>query len=1120
MKVETLLNELRKLGVQLQLVDDQLKVNAPAGKLTPDYIGQIKENRTAIVTYLKQLRSESYQPIPRVPDRDSYVLSNAQKRLWLLSQLGEQSVAYNIPSLYKLEGDLDATALGTAFRILSERHESLRTVFLQTEEEPGQRILPAAGAAIEMLVHDFSKSENPAGEAYAYAMELLKRPFDLEAGPLVAVELLKTGAQEYLFICSIHHIISDEWSVEVMVREINTIYNALVAGEKVSLSPLSIQYRDYTAWQQRELKSARLQADRAYWLSRFSGELPLLELPADYRRPPMHQHHGAMLRWQFPAAVSEEFRQLLQQQQATLFMGVMALVNVLLYRYTGQTDIILGSPVAGRDHPDLEDQIGFYVNTLAFRNQINAGDTFLKVLAAVRDNTMEGFSHQAYPFDLLVDELDIKRDLSRSPLFDVMVVWQNVPHSEASGISLAGIRAERLHLQDIVSKFDLTLFFEKNTEGLQVLFEYNSDIYSAARMEQMARHLQGLMEAVVSHSAKPVATLNYLSAGERGLLETFNETAVEWPVPAKDLVSCFERRVEMYAEQTALITQENVLSYKELNARANQLAYRLRTVYGVSGNELIGISTDRNEYLLIGILGILKAGAAYVPIDPEYPVDRIRYIVENSGLKLVLTDSEITDAEEDVELVYIPGELQEAWEASAEASVTPKENDIAYVIYTSGSTGKPKGVLIRHSSAVNVLRSVADKLQLTPADRWVAITTYTFDMSVVEMFAPLLSGGCVILAGKQEINNPDALATLLEDHAATVLQATPGMWNLLTESGWKGRKELQVISGGEAMSETLIRRLLALTGRVWNMYGPTETTVYSTALELTSVSQVNLIGRPVANTQVYILDQKLQLQPVGVPGELCIGGDGVAAGYLNNEVLTADRFIANPYGEGLLYRTGDIARWHYTGDIEYQGRRDNQVKIRGYRIELGEIESALISSGLVSQAVVITVGEGAERALSAYYTIEKEAPVAQIRSYLQSRLPHYMVPAYFTELPELPLTSNGKIDRKSLPQPNQQTRRYRAPETGTEQMLAGIWAGVLGCEQVGLDDNFFEIGGNSLKAMQVISKIFREHSVKLDLRDLFANAVLSAFVEKVEIMMWINGPVTTDLSSNTDEIIL
>ncbi|NLR62671.1 amino acid adenylation domain-containing protein [Chitinophaga varians] len=1119
--LQILLNELRKLGVQIQLVDSQLKINAPTGVLTPAYLDQIRDNKAAIIAYLGEVRKEIYQPIPRVAPMESYELSNSQKRVWVVSQFNEQSVAYNISAIYRMKGILDTNALSVAIHRLVERHESLRTVFVLRDGEPRQRIQSVQEANIKLVLHDFSDKADAENMALDTASQISMQQFDLENGPLFRLEIFRITDTVSILLCSMHHIISDEWSMQVMVREINLLYNTVVEGKEVHLPELSIQYKDYAAWQQQELAGEQFKAHRAYWLSHFEGDLPVLELPTDYNRPAMLKHQGAYLRHRFTASQTAGFQQLLKEKQATLFMGVMALVNILLYRYSGQSDLIIGTPVAGREHPDLEEQVGFYVNTLAFRNNIVAEDSFVKVLEHTRQTTMQGFTHQGYPFDLLIDELGLKRDLSRSPMFDVMVVWHSGGQDSKADLALKGMQAERLQLGDVVSKFDLTFYFDKNDDGLQLHIEYNTVLYHPSRIERMAAHLHCLLDQILQSPEMSVGELNYIPSEEQHLLlHVFNATAKDRGLKKQHLVSCFEQQVSLHPDETAFVSGEKTFSFRELDRLSNQLANRLQRSHGINGNPLIGISTARNEYLVIGILGILKAGAGYVPLDPAYPADRLDYIIEDSGLQLILADDTTSGYEGKVPVLDLSDEETLKGYADTAVAAAYQQEDIAYVIYTSGSTGRPKGVLVRQAGVVNVLGFIKEQLGISMADRWVAITTYTFDMSVVELLLPLTMGCRLIVAGNNECNMPDLLGALLETSEATVLQATPGMWNLLLESGWKGRKGLQVISGGEAMSEGLARQLLERTGRVWNMYGPTETTIFSTALEITRPDQAHLIGKPVTNTQLYILDARQQLQPVGIPGELCIAGDGLARGYLNNDLLTSDRFIPNPYGEGKLYRTGDIASWTATGEVTFYGRRDNQVKIRGYRIELGEIEESLLASGLLRQAVVTVYQNGAEKALVAYYTADNTVAVTALRSWLQNRLPQYMVPAYFMELTQFPLTSNGKVNRKALPVPQAQRQVFRAPVTDTEQALARIWEEVLGNGRVGLDDNFFEIGGHSLKVIQVNSRILRELSVKLNLEDLFVNPLLSQLSDKIDMLLWINNPVAADLSGNTDEIFL
>ncbi|SFW87209.1 non-ribosomal peptide synthetase, partial [Chitinophaga sancti] len=761
-QLQILLNELRKLGVQIQLVDGQVKINAPSGTLTSAHLDEIRNNKAEIISYLSEVKKEAYQPIPKVPLMESYALSNSQKRLWVLSQFNGQSVAYNISTLYKMKGLLDVNALSVAFRHLVERHESLRTVFVLRDGEPRQRIQSEQDVNTSLEIHDFRTSPDAESLAMESARDISMKQFDLENGPLFRVVVFRITDSLSVLLCAIHHIISDEWSMQVMVREINQTYNAIVEGRKILLPELTIQYKDYAAWQQQELTGEQFKEHRSYWLSHFEGELPVLDLPTDYKRSAVLKHQGAYSRHSFSLSQSSRFQQLLKEQQATLFMGVISLVNVLLYRYSGQSDVIIGTPVAGREHPDLEEQIGFYVNTLAFRNRIVAEDSFVNVLSQTRQTTMKGFTHQAYPFDLLVDELGLKRDLSRSPVFEIMVVWHSGGQDSTGDIAFNGIEAERIQLGDVVSKFDLTFYFEKQGNELNLNIEYNTDIYSRARIERMATHMQCLLEEILQAPEKAIGHLNYIPEAEQvQLLKVFNETSKAWDLNRQDLVSCFVQQASLHPDETALVSEGKTFSFRELDSLSNQLADRLVGVHGITNNELIGISTTRNEYLVIGILGILKSGAGYVPLDPTHPADRLEYIIADSQLRLILTDNTTSSDEGRVAVLNLSEESTLNGYNAAGVAVKIHPEDIAYVIYTSGSTGRPKGVLVPHKGVVNVLCYIKEKLGVSMADRLVAITTYTFDMSVVELLLPLTMGCRLILAGNDVCNMPDQLSALL-----------------------------------------------------------------------------------------------------------------------------------------------------------------------------------------------------------------------------------------------------------------------------------------------------------------------------------------------------------------------
>jgi amino acid adenylation domain-containing protein len=1034
---------------------------------------------TQLAELINSAKRDAFRPIPKADEQESYPLSNSQKRVWVLSQLEGQSVAYNISSLYKIDGVLNIPALKESFSRLAERHESIRTVFILNEDEPRQRVLPVDESKTGLVIHDFRAAKSA---AYVHAEAIAQQAFDLEQGPLFRVELLQLSNEEYLLVCSIHHIISDEWSMQVMVKEVIGMYNALTANTATDIPALPIQYRDYAIWQRELLKEQS--AHRQYWLSKFAGELPVLDLPADRRRPPVMQHRGSKVRFQFATAQSTAFQQLLQKQQATPFMGAIGLVNLLLFRYTGQSDIIVGTPVAGREHPDLEDQIGYYLNTLVLRNEILAEESFVQVLEHIRRSTVEAFSHQVYPFDLLVEELNLRRDLSRSPLFDVMVVWQTNNQDSSPELSFTGVQTERLLMKDTVSKFDLTFFFEQDIHGLQLQIEYNTDLYDRERIESMTSHLQGLLDVLLQQPATAVASLDYLPAKEKEqVLHTFNDTQVNWHPDNMNLVSCFEQQVALHPGQTALISDNITLSYKELNSRANQVADWLLTFQGVGNNELIGISTHRNEYLAIGILGILKAGAAYVPIDPAYPADRVEYIINDSQLRLLLNDEQLQElftSEKDYTKDNNP--------------IVPQPTDLAYVIYTSGSTGNPKGVMIQHSAAINYIYWANDYyFQKDHSYTFPVFTSISFDLTITSLLTGFYRGDSVRLYAQTDLVT--SLETMLSQRTFNSLKITPAHIEVLNAIEGDLNQLEVIIVGGEELTTAHVETLKIKTSKdvkIFNEYGPTEATVGCVVAPVTDVTKAHLIGKPIANTQIYILDEYLQPQPVGIPGELCIAGDSVAQGYLNNDALTNEKFVTNNYGRGKLYRTGDIARWNSDGNIEFFGRKDNQVKIRGYRIELGEIEGCLLASGLVTQAVVVVVKTGTEKSLAAYYT--PDVAPANLREYLQGKLPHYMVPAYFIQLDKLPLTSNGKIDRNALPVPHIQPRNYKPAVTATEKAIARIWEEILN-KQVSLDDNFFDIGGHSLKVIQVISRIYKELQFKISFSTFMQNPTISDLAE-------------------------
>ncbi|MCT1526866.1 amino acid adenylation domain-containing protein, partial [Sphingobacterium hotanense] len=1051
-----------------------------------------------LAEYVSTKSTESYFAIPKVEFRDSYPVSNSQKRLWILSQIPEQSVAYNIVPMYKIQGLLDIAALAGAFQLLSERHESLRTVFFSKDGEIRQRILPIDHPGSGLVLRSFNGPDAEV-QAYEHATKIASEPLDLINGPLVKTELLKIAKNEYLLVWCIHHIISDEWSMGVMVREIINAYNALSEGKEPEFMKLPIQYKDYAVWQQTMLLDESFTSHRKFWLSQFEGELPVLELPTDYTRRVEKRYQGAKLHSSFTKSDSKAFLQLTRNKDLTPFMGLLALVKTLLFRYSGQGDMIIGTPVAGRDHPNLESQIGYYLNTLALRSQIIGEDTFMELMDRIRTTTISAFAHKAYPFDLLIEDLQVRSTPGRSPLFDTMVVWQTGVQTDEAEPTLDDVEIQRVNLSNAIAKFDLTFFFEINEDIINFQIEYDTDLFREERIELMAEHFKGILKSILQSPKSAIKNLRYLSDKEENLiLHSFNNTDKNWMLTGNDLVSCFERQASIDPDKTALVCGEKTISFGELNLLSNRLANRLLSSHGLKRNQLIGISTARNEYLLISILGVLKAGGGYVPLDPTYPTERVDYIIKNSRLLLILTDDDREYAEA-TSLNLSLTETLKGYETTGSLIVREPE-DIAYVIYTSGSTGLPKGVIIQHKAILNYIYW-SNNFYFNSGLPYVfpVFTSISFDLTITSLLGGLYRGDTVVLY--PETNLEEVLGQMFRSLDFNAIKITPAHIELLHSIGVNLKHLDVIIVGGEELTDSHVERLMSITrsdALIFNEYGPTEATVGCVATQVTDVTRTHEIGTPIANTKIYILDERQELLPIGVRGELCVTGDCVALGYLNDDQLTDERFIPNAFGQGKLYRTGDIASWTADGNIIFYGRKDNQVKIRGYRIETGEIEGKLVSSGLVREVTVIVYHKEDEKSLAAYYTADTTVATDILRGFLHSCLPQYMIPTFFRQLEKMPLTNNGKIDRNLLPSPISQSKVYRTAGTFIERTIARIWEEVLNRRPIGLDDNFFEIGGQSLKALQVIHGIYSELSVKLNLRDLFLCPVLSQLVALVE----------------------
>jgi len=1092
-ELTVLLAGLRQQGVRLWVEGDRLKLRASAGAVAPELTAELKQRKAEIMAFLQPAPVYS---IPAVAARVDYELSPAQRRLWVLSQLSEGSAAYNIPLHQFLEGTLEPAALEKAFSLLVQRHDSLRTTFTIVGVEPRQVVHPHLDVPLES--RDLSGQENGEEIARRWGREEAERPFDLATGPLLRACLIKLAHEKYALLFTIHHMIADGISLSVLARDLSRLYEGICTNRPANLPVLAIGYPAYTVWQNRLLNGELMAVHREYWQHQLAGELPVLNLPTDYPRPPVQTFRGRELSFTLAPERVEALRKFCYERGASLFMALHAAVKVLLFAYTGQDDIIVACAVAGREHADLEDQVGFFLNTVPLRSHVRGETPFEEFFGQVVRTTAEALDHQIYPFDYLVTELNVKRDLSRFPLFDVVLILQN---QDEPGLALGGVRARPVFEHPGTSKFDLTFCFKETYAGLVLGIEYNTGLFREDRIRRMGGHFLEVIRSILANPGANVGRLNVLPEHERRhLLYEFNQTAAPCPRD-QTVVDLLESAEAKTPDAVAMAFGLDRLTYRQLHARANQLAHYLRA-RGVRPETPVGICVGRSLETVIGLLGILKAGGAYVPLDPTFPKDRLAYILEDAGVSLIVTreGSRGKVQSRQADLVDLDDDREDIARCPVVAPCRQLEpHHLAYLIYTSGSTGRPKGVAIPHRSLVNFLTSMARSPGLAQDDVLVAVSTISFDIAGLEIFLPLVQGARVVIAEEAEAADGVRLAELLRQSAATVMQATPATWRLLLAAGWAGNPCLKVLCGGEALPGRLAGQLLERSGSVWNMYGPTETTIWSTIRQLEGPSgarrdAIESIGRPIANTEIYILDRDLRPVPLGVPGELYIGGDGLALGYHNLPELTEEKFLPHPFFDDpkrRVYKTGDTARYRDDGDIEYLGRTDQQVKLRGFRIELGEIESVLAAHPDVAVAAVDARSDrDGDKCLVAWYVSSngQDLSVSGLREHLKDQLPDYMLPVRFVRLANLPMTPNGKVDRNALAEPTGDagaTATYEPPRTDWERNVARLWEDVLKVARVGVHDNFFELGGHSLKAALLITRLKKETGARLELIDVF-----------------------------------
>ena len=1024
-----------------------------------------------------------------------FPMSFAQQRLWFIEQLQPGNFANHIWGALRLTGFLNQAALSQTFNEIVCRHEVLRTSFAMMKGKPVQIIIPTLKLDLSTINLEGLAEVEQEAEIQKLVIQEIQQPFNLEQAPLLRVNLLCLKETEHILVLTMHHVISDGWSVGVLVEEVTTLYEAFSNGQPSKLTELPIQYVDFTSWQQQKLQGEVLKSQISYWKQQLKGAPQLLELPTDKPRPVVTSFQGAIYSFELSYELHLALKRLSQQQGSTLFMTLLAAFKTLLYHYTYSEDIIIGSPIANRDRTELEGLIGLFANTIALRTNLAGNPTFEELLTRVRKVALDAYAHQDLPFEQLVEELQPQRNLSYTPVFQVMFVLQNTPMPV---FELPALTLAPLQIDNGSAKFDLTLEITETREKLFASLEFDTDLFELPTIKRMARHFEALLEAIVVNPQQRLSDLPLLTEFEQHqLLREWNDTEIEYPQD-KCIYELFEAQVEKTPDAVAVVFKNQELTYRELNQRANQLAHYLQKL-GVKPEVLVGICVERSLEMVIGLLAILKAGGAYVPLDPSYPQERIAFILEETQASVLLTQAslfELIPQHHQAQVVCLDTDWHLIAQQSQENLFSQLTADnLAYTIYTSGSTGKPKGVQISHIALSNFLHSMKESPGLTSSDTLLAVTTYSFDIAALELFLPIIIGARLVIASREIVADGTQLSAKLVDSKATVIQATPATWQLLLAAGWGGgNHQLKILCGGEALPGHLAKQLLERCDCLWNMYGPTETTIWSAASQVETVDNTVPISTPIANTQIYILDKYHQLVPVGVTGELCIGGEGLARGYFHRPDLTAEKFIPNTfsYKPARLYRTGDLARYLPNGDIEYIGRIDNQVKVRGFRIELGEIE-AIISQypGVQEVAVVIHASEIDSQRIVAYIVPrEEQVPtISELRGFLEAKLPSYMIPAAFLTLKALPLTSNGKVDRKALPKPDNTRPQlevvYQQPQTEIEQTIADIWQEVLNVEDLGIYDNFFELGGHSLLLVQVHSKLREVFKRDLSLLDLF-----------------------------------
>ncbi len=1070
------------------------------------------------------------QSIARFSRRDgetAFPLSFSQQQLWILDQLeGRGSATYIESFARRITGFIDKRALTRSLNEIIRRHEILRTSFSAVDGEPTQIVSDVVPFPLEQVDLRSAKESDRTAELERLLKRESHRPFDLSVGPLVRAHLVQLCSDDHVLLVVMHHIVMDGWSITVFEKELSALLEAYEAELESPLTELPLQYVDYARWQRKWVQGEGFERDLVYWRDRLAAPLPQLDLPVQKQRPPVQTFEGASVHFSIDELLTRHLKKLSRENFASLYISLLACFVILLYRYSGQEDILVGTPVANRSRRELESLIGYFVNTLVLRSHLDGALSFVELLSRLRDDVYKALDHQAMPFERLVAELQPDRDPGRSPITQVMFVLHNTPRTTAD---IPGLSVESIRLASEVAKFDLTMVVSENRNGLECTLQYNTDLFEEETIGRMAGHFQTLLKGVVTDPDASIQSFPLLTEAEREMmLVEWNDTVTRYP---KDICihELFEKLVDETPEAIAVVFQDEKVSYRELNRRANRLACELRK-FGIGPERTVGICTRRSVEMIVGLLAILKADGAYVPIDPDYPPHRMAYMMQDSGVHIVLKQRGAADDLPDgpwKKLILDSGPEAYAENDSQNAVPRATSRSLAYIIYTSGSTGEPKGVCIEHQGVVQLVRENVHS-SFGPEDAMLLISPLSFDSSELQIWGPLLGGGRVVVAPPEQPTIAE-LGACIRNFGVTKLNMSPGLFNLLVDEQLHDLRGVhQLLIGGDVLSPTHIQTVLdALPDTLMtNVYGPTECSISATCHHMSTGYRVGSsvsIGRPISNARAYVLDSDMNPVPIGVAGELVLGGDGVGRGYQNRAELTAERFLPDPFSGrkgARMYRTGDRCRWLENGTLEFMGRFDDQLKIRGFRIEPGEIRTVMERHDNVKECIVLgrTDAPGVTQ-LVAYVILEteKETNAQDLRAYVRKRLPEYMTPSTVVFLNEFPIRPNGKVDRKALPVPDptrtESDPESTSPQTATETKLIEIWQTLLNVKQVGILDNFFELGGDSLQGMRLMARVHDAFRFEMPLRALFDEPTVKGFAELIDGQQIVNNsPPDTELA--------